>query len=519
MTIKYSIIFVSIFTLLLLFANISNVNNLNVFAQNSTNSTAASTTSKTNSGLKITHPEKESAISTNSSNPFIVKGTSKDNATADCKVSIIINNVKPYQPVQALGVNGKEDYSNWQYVLSKNYTNIIQGSNKITAKSSCLNDSPQNTYYSVNVTGMGPEQFKNYNQTTSTLNNVSSLATIDPQQHPVALEIQNIIKGSPGPSQFAFVADNNNTNQDLNGNSPALNNTTPLVSNSTGLNSTAFGLNSYSVVPVVSNNTTFGSNNTTPLVSNSTGLNSTAFGLNSYSVVPVVSSSTGLNSTGLNSTGLNSTGLNSTGLNSTGLNSTAFGLNSYSVVPVVSNSTIPVVTNTTLLGVNSIKPASPDSSGSKSDGSKSDGSKSNKQKDDKTTESDHTSNKDKEITIRHIVPVETTKVIFKPSNFNDNKDVKQDNKPAKDHTGSSSKNTFNFSPFTTATTDNTDTSIKDVKKDKQDNKPAKDHTGSSSTGSRNTDDFDSIGNNGNDLADNIINHVWKNLADNGINMN
>jgi len=296
-TIKYSIIFVSIFTLLLLFANISNVNNLNVFAQNSTNSTAASTTSKTNSGLKITHPEKESAISTNSSNPFIVKGTSKDNATADCKVSIIINNVKPYQPVQALGVNGKEDYSNWQYVLSKNYTNIIQGSNKITAKSSCLNDSPQNTYYSVNVTGMGPEQFKNYNQTASTLNNVSSLATIDPQQHPVALEIQNIIKGSPGPSQFAFVADNNNTNQDLNGNSPALNNTTPLVSNSTGLNSTAFGLNSYSVVPVVSNNTTFGSNNTTPLVSNSTGLNSTAFGLNSYSVVPVVSSSSIPNST------------------------------------------------------------------------------------------------------------------------------------------------------------------------------------------------------------------------------
>ncbi len=271
MTIKYSIIFVSIFTLLLLFANISNVNNLNVFAQNSTNSTAASTTSKTNSGLKITYPEKESAIPTNSSNSFIVKGTSKYNATADCKVSIIINNVKPYQPVQALGVNGKEDYSNWQYVLSKNYTNIMEGSNKITAKSSCLNDNPQNTYYSVNVTGMSPEQFKNYNQTnTSTLNNVSSLATIDPQQHPVALEIKNIRDVSPDPSQFAFVADNNNTNQDLNGSSsPALNNTTPLVSNSTGLNSTAFGLNSYSVVPVVSNNTTFDSNNTIPLVSNS----------------------------------------------------------------------------------------------------------------------------------------------------------------------------------------------------------------------------------------------------------
>ena len=57
--------------------------------------------SKTNSGLKITHPEKESAIPTNSSNSFIVKGTCKYNATADCKVSIIINNVKPYQPVKS----------------------------------------------------------------------------------------------------------------------------------------------------------------------------------------------------------------------------------------------------------------------------------------------------------------------------------------------------------------------------------------------------------------------------------
>jgi hypothetical protein len=346
-TIKYSIIFVSIFALLLLFANISNVNNVNVFAQNSTNSIAStSTTSKTNGGLKITSPEKESVVPTNSSSSFIVKGISKDNATDDCKVSIIFNNVKPYQPVQALGVNGKEDYSNWQYVLSKNYTNIMEGSNKITAKSTCLNDNPQNTYYSVNVTGMGPEQFKNYNQTNSKLNNVSSLATIDPQQHPVALEIQNIIKGSPDPSQFAFVVDNNNTNQGLNGSSsnPILNNTAPLVSNSTALNSTAFGLNGYSVVPVVSNNTTFGSNNTAPLVSNSTALNSTA------------------------------------------LNSTAFGLNGYSVVPVVSNSSIPTPIP---VETSNIIPASSDSNDHKSDNSKSDNSKSDNSKSDNSKSDRH----------------------------------------------------------------------------------------------------------------------------------
>ena len=51
-------------------------------------------------------------------------------------------------------------------------------------------------------------------------------------QHSCA-EIQHIREVSPDPSQFAFVAYNNNTNQDPNGSSsPTLNNTTPLVSNS-----------------------------------------------------------------------------------------------------------------------------------------------------------------------------------------------------------------------------------------------------------------------------------------------
>ncbi|MGN6821472.1 MAG: hypothetical protein ACTHJ7_01645, partial [Candidatus Nitrosocosmicus sp.] len=236
MTIKYSIISIGIFILLLLFANISNANSINIFAQNSTNSTLTLTNSKTSSGLKITYPEKGSVVPINSNSPFIIKGTSQDNAVDNCKVSVIINNVKPYQPAQSLNSNGKEDYSNWQYVLSKNYTQLIEGDNKITAKSYCLNN-PQSKYYSVNVTGsnLSPDQLKSYNS-SSVQQTSSSLVAPTPVSniHPISLEIQQIKASSP--SQFSLPV-NNNINQNFN-------NTTPAVSNANISDSTAsFGLN------------------------------------------------------------------------------------------------------------------------------------------------------------------------------------------------------------------------------------------------------------------------------------
>src|SRR6185437_8955344 len=191
----HSVIFVGIFTLLLLlFSNISHINNLEAFAQHPIYSSIASTVSKSFGGLKIISPERGSLVPINSNTPFIVKGISKDNSTSNCKVYIIINSVKPYQPVQPMNIAGKEDYTSWQYILLKNYTHLVTGPNKITSKSSCLN-TPQNLYYSINVTGMNfsPEQLKKYSSvTTSTTTTKNIRANISTNPHPIAEQIQKI---------------------------------------------------------------------------------------------------------------------------------------------------------------------------------------------------------------------------------------------------------------------------------------------------------------------------------------
>lgn len=90
--------------------------------------------------------------------PLNISGISSDNEMTDCKVSIIVNNVKPYQEVVALGKKGMSDYSNWSFTLDSNYTNLNQGSNKLTSKISCIGNSGSTLnstkWYSVNVTGI-----------------------------------------------------------------------------------------------------------------------------------------------------------------------------------------------------------------------------------------------------------------------------------------------------------------------------------------------------------------------------
>jgi hypothetical protein len=230
---KHSIIFIGIFTILLLFSNTSYVNNLDAFAQNTTGSSHALTISKNIGGLKITSPGKGSVVPINSNSPLIIKGISNDNAASNCKVSIIINSIKPYQPVQPAA--GKEDYSTWQYILLKNYTHLIAGSNKITAKSSCLN-SPQNIYNSINVTGVNfsPEQLKNYNSPNlppkNTVSNTSSPSLTN--LNPITQQIQKIKESSP------IV---NTTTKNLQGVTPAVVNPT--------------NQSSKSIAPVVADNT------------------------------------------------------------------------------------------------------------------------------------------------------------------------------------------------------------------------------------------------------------------------
>ncbi|MDN5868752.1 MAG: hypothetical protein L0H55_15315, partial [Candidatus Nitrosocosmicus sp.] len=184
---RLGIIFAGLLIVLLL-SNINYNAKIQVLAQQntsaSTNNTIVPLTSDTVSnitkltgGIKIVSPDKGDLVPLNSNSSLVIKGVSKDNITSDCDVSVIINNVKPYQNVEPTDVQGDNDYSNWQYTVSSNYTNINEGNNKITSKILCL-DGPQTlqAYYSVNITATNftQPQLSSYNMMLESSNSTNS---------------------------------------------------------------------------------------------------------------------------------------------------------------------------------------------------------------------------------------------------------------------------------------------------------------------------------------------------------
>jgi hypothetical protein len=102
--------------------------------------------------VKITSPATGQQVPSGYS--LIVSGVSSDNSTAECKVSVIVNGERPYQPAFANGTGGTNDYSTWKFVITPTYTTIKEGSdNKITSKLECMPNLTK--WYSVNVTGIG----------------------------------------------------------------------------------------------------------------------------------------------------------------------------------------------------------------------------------------------------------------------------------------------------------------------------------------------------------------------------
>ncbi|HET6589017.1 MAG TPA: hypothetical protein VFG45_02515 [Candidatus Nitrosocosmicus sp.] len=180
----------------------------NITAVNSTSNTASPTspdkvsiepakmTTKLDGGIKITSPDKGDLVPLNSNKSLVINGVSKDNATSDCDVTIILNNAKPYQNVQPTGLGGSNDYSSWKYTLSSNYTSINEGNNKITSKIYCANLGGQSSqaYYSVNVTATNftQAQLSNYemmlNSPMNSTNNstMGGNTTLTTQVQPIA---------------------------------------------------------------------------------------------------------------------------------------------------------------------------------------------------------------------------------------------------------------------------------------------------------------------------------------------
>ena len=100
--------------------------------------------------IKIVNPITTQNVSTGQE--LSISGLSSDNSLKNCSVSLIVNDVRPYQNAVASGTGGTDDFSQWKFVLLTNYTQIIDGENKITAKLLC--SSAPTRWYSVFVVGV-----------------------------------------------------------------------------------------------------------------------------------------------------------------------------------------------------------------------------------------------------------------------------------------------------------------------------------------------------------------------------
>jgi len=121
-------------------------------------------------GIKITFPKTNSTVPVG---PLVVNGTSTDTSQTDCLVHIDWNDLKPMQNVTAAGINGTNDYSKWTFTFSQNYHLIVEGTNELTSKIVCLDDSLGNIttkFYSINVTGINTNISSNSSSTPARAN-------------------------------------------------------------------------------------------------------------------------------------------------------------------------------------------------------------------------------------------------------------------------------------------------------------------------------------------------------------
>ena len=109
------------------------------YAQNTTGLQTPPQAKPLTPGIKITTPvtNQQLSLQNNSNNETLqLTGTSTDNTTIDCQVSVIANDIKPYQNTTATGPGGENDYSAWTYFLAPLL--FKEGSNKVTARISCI---------------------------------------------------------------------------------------------------------------------------------------------------------------------------------------------------------------------------------------------------------------------------------------------------------------------------------------------------------------------------------------------
>jgi hypothetical protein len=104
--------------------------------------------------VKITSPTKGEQVPVGKDLP--ISGTSVDNGTSGCKVSVKVNFVNPYHDALPIAEGAQNNsYSKWNFTLTSTYTSIHPGQNKIIAKFSCADKPNLISKATVNVTGVG----------------------------------------------------------------------------------------------------------------------------------------------------------------------------------------------------------------------------------------------------------------------------------------------------------------------------------------------------------------------------
>jgi hypothetical protein len=169
---------------------LSPINNDTVSTSKTTPSLSATSANKLHA-VKIISPTKNQQVPIGKD--LTISGTSIDNLTSSCQVSVIVNSIKPYQPATATGTGGTKDYSKWNFILTSKYTTIKQGpNNKITAKYTCINNPSVVSYSSVNVTGATMTA----NTTGSNSITASAASPIKQQQRQVVTKSNNTSEGN-----------------------------------------------------------------------------------------------------------------------------------------------------------------------------------------------------------------------------------------------------------------------------------------------------------------------------------
>jgi hypothetical protein len=174
---------------MLFFAVLNNAVTSTVSAQVSSPATTVQATSPSTPSasqksptVRITSPTKGQEVPVGKD--LTISGTSIDNANSnDCKVSVRVNKINPYQQATATGAGGAatKDYSKWNFVLTSKYTPIKPGQNRITAKYECANNPALTAFSSVNVNGV-PATTAATGTATSTTTNAAAKQPLQQQQ-------------------------------------------------------------------------------------------------------------------------------------------------------------------------------------------------------------------------------------------------------------------------------------------------------------------------------------------------